>query len=131
MRVPPLTLPVTRLAALAAALWAAGTLALAAQDGVVTASEATLRDFLVQNVCLDPGGAVLAGISPIDGDRRCAAERDLRPGERLPYHKHDHPNSGDRGAPLGYQRHDSFPVETAGFGAVVEHSFDFGAGEGR
>ena len=34
-------------------------------------------------------------------------------------------------APSGYQRHDSFPVETAGFGTVVEHSFDFGAGEER
>jgi hypothetical protein len=121
-----------RLAAAAAALWVAGTVAIASEDGVVMASEATLRDFLVQNVCLDAGGAVLAGISPIDGDRRCAAQRDLRPGERLPYHKHDHPSPDQRdGTPSGYQRHDSFPVETAGFGAVVEHSFDFGAGEGR
>jgi hypothetical protein len=126
-----LTLVVARLAALAVALWVAGTVPLAAQDGSVMASEATLRDFLVQDVCLDSRGAVLAGVSPIDGDRRCTGERDLRPGERLTYHKHDHPNSGDRGAPAGYQRHDSFPVETAGFGIVVEHSFDFGAGEGR
>jgi hypothetical protein len=130
-------LAMVRLAIAAAALWAAGAVALAAQDGIVMASEATLRDFLVQNVCLDTGGAVLAGMSPIDGDRRCAAQRDLRPGERLPYHKHDHPSSDQQTAtPLGYQRHDSFPVETAGFGTVVEHSFDFGpgdfgAGEGR
>jgi hypothetical protein len=72
----------------------------------------------------------LAGVSPADGNPGCVDQRDLRPGERLPYHKHDHPNQGDS-ALLGYQRHDSFPVETAGFGAVVEHSFDFGAGEGR
>src|SRR5436190_11984642 len=104
MRDPPSMLAVARLSAVAAALWTAGTVALAAQDGVVTASEATLRDFLTQNVCLDAGGAVLAGISPIDGDRRCAAERDLRLGELMPYHKHDHPSSGDRGAPAGYQR---------------------------
>jgi hypothetical protein len=130
MRDPFLTLAMARFAA-AAALWLAAAVA-AAQDASVIASEATLRDFMIQNVCLDAGGAVLPAASPIDGDRRCAAERDLRPGERLPYHKHDHPSRDQRaGTPSGYQRHDSFPVETAGFGTVVEHSFDFGAGEGR
>ena len=119
-----------RLVVAAAALWAASAATAAAQDGVV-ASAATLRDFLVQNVCLDGGGAVLAGVSPIDGDRRCVAQRNLLPGERLPYHKHDHPSPGDRAAGEGYQRHDSFPVETAGLGTVVEHSFDFGAGDAR
>ncbi len=127
-----MTVAVFRLAAAAAALWLAGTVAAAAENAVVMASEAALRDFMIQNVCLATGGTVLAGISPIDGDRRCAAQRDLSPGERLPYHKHDHPSPDQRAAaPSGYQRHDSFPVETAGFGAVVEHSFDFGAGEGR
>ena len=54
------------------------------------------------------------------------------PGESLPYHKHDQPAPADRASmPRGYQRHDLFPVETAAFGVVVEHSFDFGAGEGR
>lgn len=118
--------------AVAAALWGAGTIAASAQDASLMAGEATLRDFLVQNVCRDAGGAVVVGISPIDGDGRCTAQRDLRPGERLPYHKHDQPSPEERvGAPLGYQRHDSFPVETAAFGTVVEHSYDFGAGEGR
>jgi len=98
----------------------------------IVATQEVLRDFMIQNVCLDAGGAVLAGIAPIDGDRRCAAGRDLQPGERLPYHKHDHPSPDQRSAaPLGYQRHDSFPVETAGFGTVVEHSFDFGVGDAR
>src|SRR6266852_5637433 len=115
----------------AAAVAALPSLAAPAEGDAVLGTPDTLRDFLVQNVCLDPGGAALAGVSPIDGDRRCATARDLRPGESLPYHKHDHPSSGDRAAPSGYQRHDSFPVETAGFGTVVEHSFDFGAGEGR
>jgi len=115
-----------------AALWLAAAAVAAAQDGTVIASDATLRDFMIQNVCLDAGGAVLAGVSPIDGDRRCAAARDLRPGERLPYHKHDHPSRDQRaGTPSGYQRHDSFPVDTTGFGTIVEHSFDFGAGDGR
>jgi hypothetical protein len=98
----------------------------------VTATPEVVRDFMIQNVCLDAAGAVLVGVSPIDGGSACVAQRDLRPGEMLPYHKHDH-SSPDRGAaaPSGYQRHDSFPVETLGFGTVVEHSFDFGAGEGR
>ncbi|HLY45187.1 MAG TPA: hypothetical protein VKQ73_06380 [Stellaceae bacterium] len=116
---------------LAAALLSCTAAARAAEQAIV-ADVAALRDFMIQNVCLDAAGAVAVGISPIDDDPRCVSERDLRPGEALPYHKHDQPSPANRdGAPLGYQRHDSFPVETAGFGAVVEHSFDFGAGEGR
>jgi hypothetical protein len=113
-------------------LWVAGTVSAAAADNAVMANEITLRDFMIQNVCLDASGAVLAGVAPIDGDPRCLAQRDLKPGELLPYHKHDHPSPDQRaGTPAGYQRHDSFPVETAGLGTVIEHSFDFGAGEGR
>ncbi len=98
----------------------------------IVATPAIIRDFMIQNACLDARGAVLAGVSAADDNPACVEQRDLRPGERLPYHKHDHPSPEQRaGAPLGYQRHDSFPVETAGFGPVVEHSFDFGAGEGR
>jgi hypothetical protein len=98
----------------------------------VVATADTIRDFMIQNVCLDASGTALAGMAPIDGDPRCIAQRDLGAGERLPYHKHDHPSPDQRaGAPAGYQRHDSFPVETAGFATAVEHSFDFGAGEGR
>jgi hypothetical protein len=92
----------------------------------------TVRDFMIQNVCLDGSQEVLEGVSPIDGDRRCVAQRDLMPGERLPYHKHDHPVAAGRAAvSRGYQRHDSVPIETAQFGTVFEHSFDFGVGEGR
>jgi hypothetical protein len=96
----------------------------------IAGTPAVIRDFLIQNVCLDPRGAVITGVSPVDGNSACVDQRDLRPGERLPYHKHDHPNRGDN-RPLGYQRHDSYPVETAGFGEVVEHSFDFGGFEDR
>lgn len=103
-----------------------------AAEEAVTADPATLRDFMIQNVCLDATGVVVPGASPIDRDPRCIGQRDLRPSEPLPYHKHDHPGTTDRtAAPDGYQRHDSFPVETAGLGEAVEHSFDFGAGEGR
>jgi hypothetical protein len=116
--------------AIAVAFLAASVPPTGADDAPVTANFATVRDFLIQNVCLDAQGGVVSGMSPVDGNPACASQRDLRPGERLPYHKHDHPNQGDS-VPLGYQRHDSFPVETAAFGEVVEHSFDFGVAEGR
>lgn len=85
---------------------------------------------MIQNVCLGAGGAVLVGHNPADGDPACIAQRNLRPGERLPYHKHDHPNA-EGGPREGYQRHDSYPVDTTGLGTVVEHSFDFGGFESR
>jgi hypothetical protein len=114
---------------LAAAVF--GAAALADEPPLVGSSE-TVRDFMIQNICIDGSGAVLEGVSPIDGNRRCVTQRDLKPGERLPYHKHDHPAAtGERGPLRGYQRHDSFPVETAQFGVVVEHSFDFGEGGRR
>jgi hypothetical protein len=87
---------------------------------------------MTQNVCLDAGGKVLIDVSPVDGNPDCVRHRDLQADELLPYHKHDQPSPADAsGAPLGYQRHDSFPVATASFGTVVEQSFDFGVGEGR
>jgi cytochrome c556 len=117
--------------ALAAALLAAlSAVASRADDRPVMASAVVLRDFMIQNVCLDAGGGVRIGHSPADADPACAAQRDLRPGERQPYHKHDHP-SPEGGPREGYQRHDSYPVETAGLGTVVEHSFDFGGFEAR
>lgn len=114
---------------LAAAVFGAAVLA---DEPPLVGSSETVRAFMIQNVCIDGSGAVLEGVSPIDGDRRCVTQRDLSPGERLPYHKHDHPAATSEHGPLrGYQRHDSFPVETAHFGVVVEHSFDFGEGNGR
>lgn len=122
------TLGIPAIAAmLSAALWCAA----AAETKAVMGDAASLRDFMIQNVCLDRTGAPVVGVSPIDGNPRCVGQRDLRPGENLPYHKHDHPAANDRSAPDGYQRHDSVPVETAGLGTVVEQSFDFGVGEGR
>jgi hypothetical protein len=95
--------------------------------GEPVASAATVRDFMIQNVCLDAAGSVRIGSSPLDGEAACPHQRDLLPGERLPYHKHDHPSPAERQTqPEGYQRHDSFPVATQGLGTVVEHSFDFG-----
>jgi hypothetical protein len=123
-----------RAAALCSSLAAAlpGATAVLTEEPSSVASPETARDFMIQNVCIDGSRVVLEGVSPIDDDRRCVAQRDLMPGENLPYHKHDHPAARDRpGLPRGYQRHDSFPVETAQFGMAIEHSFDFGGGEGR
>lgn len=98
----------------------------------ILATPETIRDFMIQNVCVDAADRVIPGVSPLDDNRLCRKQRDLRPGEILPYHKHDYPSPGDsKTMPAGYQRHDSVPVETAGLGTVVEHSFDFGYGEGR
>lgn len=98
----------------------------------MAADAATIRDFMTQNVCLDAAGAVLPGRNPLQAGPLCPKQRDLEPGERLPYHKHDHPSPDHAGnLPLGYQRHDSVPVATAGLGIVVEQSFDFGSSDGR
>jgi hypothetical protein len=119
-----------RRAAPFAAIVAALLLGLAAAPGEATPAD-TAYDFMVQNVCLDESGAVRIGRSPIDNGG-CARQRDLLPGELLPYHKHDHPSPQDRRTvPSGHQRHDSFPVLTEGLGTVVEHSFDFGDGGRR
>lgn len=114
---------------LAGVLYAASAGLAADGGGSWVGSADTVRDLMIQNVCIDRSAAVLEGVSPVDGDRRCVTQRDLMPGEKLPYHKHDHAGSADRARlPRGYQRHDSFPVETHQFGIVVEHSFDFGNG---
>src|SRR3954468_938478 len=101
--------------------------ATAAAEEPITATAETVRDFMTQNVCLDAAGSVRIASSPLYGEAACPRQRDLLPGERLPYHKHDHPSPAERqNVPKGYQRHDSFPVQTQGLGTVVEHSFDFG-----
>ena len=106
--------------------------AFAAVGEPMVADPAIIRDFMVQNVCLDASGTVLPGRSPLDPGLPCPKQRDLEPGESLPYHKHDHPSPDHaRNLPFGYQRHDSVPVATAELGIVVEHSFDFGPPEGR
>jgi hypothetical protein len=120
-----------RIATIAGTALAALLLVTTAQAGEdILGTSAAVRDFMIQNVCLDASGAVLTGRGPLDGEPPCPTQRDLFPGERLPYHKHDHTEPGG-GPAQGYQRHDSFPVETAGLGTVVEHSFDFGGFAGR
>ncbi len=43
-----------------------------------------MRDYMIQDVCLDAAGAIMPGVAP--GDPRCTRHRDIREGERVPYH---------------------------------------------
>ena len=87
-------------------------------------------DFMVQDVCTDVSGKVLPGISPVEGSAKCPYHRNLRVGERLPYHKHDWANLAVRASlPGGYQREDSFPIRTRALGIAVAQIFDFGNNE--
>ncbi len=82
---------------------------------------------MVQDVCVDKADKVLIGVSPLDGQEKCPRHRDLRVGENLPYHKHDWANLPVRPRlPAGYQRSDSFPIETRLLGTAVVQTFDFG-----
>jgi hypothetical protein len=79
-------------------------------------------DFLTQNVCLDAQQRPIVGASPLE----CAQQRDLRPGEHLPYHKHDWPNSRQSATrPTGDERQDSIPVALGGRTAFLQ-TFDSG-----
>jgi hypothetical protein len=84
-------------------------------------------DYLVQDACVDAAGGIVPGASPLDGVARCPRHRDLRVGERLPYHKHDWASVAERARlPDGYQRSDAFPIRAARLGVAVVQSFDFG-----
>jgi hypothetical protein len=87
----------------------------------------TVFDFLVQDVCTGAQGQVLPGVSPVDA--ACTRRRDIRTGERLPYHKHDWASQAERQhLPLGWQRSDSFPVMAGAYGLAVAQIWDFGDG---
>jgi hypothetical protein len=55
-------------------------------EGSTANTWSSVLDFFVQNVCLDGQGKFLIGVAPIDGNPACVAQRDLQPGERIPYY---------------------------------------------
>jgi hypothetical protein len=67
-------------------------------------------------VCLDATGKPIMNAGPLD--ERCASHRDLRPGERLTYHKIEYPGrrriEQNGGGPGTSTRWDNIPVETIG-----------------
>jgi hypothetical protein len=110
----------------ALALLAGLALCLATSPSALTMSGDELAlDYLIQKVCIDPAGRVLA-VDPYScpvGDTL----RPLEPDEALPYHRFDQPAPG---RPEGLQRRDSYPVRTAGGREIVVATFDhapFGA----
>ena len=83
-------------------------------------SGAPLNDWLIQDVCVDSGDRPITA-DPYKGCPGGTTERDLRPGELLPYHKIDQ---------LGQQQHDSYPVIDRKNRLLVVNPFDvapFGA----
>lgn len=50
----------------------------------ISEERADIIDFMVMDVCLDGDGQVMPGISPLDAS--CTLRRDIRPGDRAPYH---------------------------------------------
>jgi hypothetical protein len=83
-----------------------------------------INDFLIQNVCISATGTVLP-YSPTSS--MCSSTRDLLPGERLPYHKHDQYGvDANPDAVKGYQRSDSFP--SVSLPNTVVQTLDFGVG---
>jgi hypothetical protein len=89
-----------------------------------SAAQALAYDFLIANVCLDVQGRVMVGVSPIDGDARCVAQRDLRVGEALPYHTQQAPVSNSV-AFEATKGSDSFPVESPRLGVLAVHIYDY------
>lgn len=76
-------------------------------------------DLIVQDVCVDRTDKPIAGVSPLDGHDKCPSHRNLRIGEKLPYHKQDWPQSGDVNHAQGYSRNDEYPTTLGALGTVV------------
>lgn len=89
-------------------------------------SGSSVSDFLIQDVCTDAKGKVIA-LDP--ASPACTHRRNLQYGEKLPYHKTDqHGSDANPAAANGYQRSDSFPVSKDS--SLVGHTLDFGVGGG-
>jgi hypothetical protein len=106
-----------------------GIAAFLASGTAMAADWENVMDFMVQNVCTDAGGQPISGVSPLDGPEKCPRQRNLRPGEALPYHKQDWPAPADeKGHPGGYQRSDSTPYDSPTLGRIALQTLDLGNG---
>ena len=102
--------------------------AIAPEDILAAVSTPKIKDYLIQDVCLNFLGFVI----PVDpASSQCVFSRDLRFNEGLPYHKHDQKgNDTNPAAAQGYQRSDSFPIVndvSKSIPAIVS-TLDFGVG---
>jgi hypothetical protein len=81
-------------------------------------------DWLIQHVCADRDDKPLP-VDPYGGCPTGARERRLTISDPLPYYRHDEPDAKG-GHPLGYQRHDAYPIADRRYGGVVSaNDFDF------
>lgn len=81
-------------------------------------------DWLIQHVCADELNKPIA-VDPYGGCPAGTHERRLAVGEDLPYYRHDQPGQ-NRDHPLGFQRHDAYPLVDRRYGGVFSaNDFDF------
>ncbi len=107
-----------RFATLAGMLALSGPVQFAVAGGAARDGKVIGADFLIANVCLDSQGRTLVGVSPIDGDSRCVSQRDLKVGERLPYHTRQADGDIAKGS-------DSFPINSSTLGLLAVHIYDY------
>jgi hypothetical protein len=103
-----------RLPAWAACLAVASFASLFTSPALALSGDDAAYDYLVQKICVDRTGAEVS-VDPYfcpAGD----SLRPLRPGEPMPYHRHDQPM---------VQGHDSFPVTMPDGHEVVVNPFDY------
>ncbi len=87
----------------------------------VVKSGVSIRDFLVQDVCLDRSGNTITA-DPADS-AKCPSRRDINPDEDLPYFKSDF---GPNVSGPGWQRSDSIPMRDFENKDLILKTFDFG-----
>ncbi|WP_374308558.1 hypothetical protein [Methylocella sp.] len=77
-----------------------------------------ILDFMIMDVCVDAADHILPGVTPYDA--ACSKRRNIRAGEKIPYHLHDFPakNAGCAGR-LGAISKDNIPIERDGVTRVV------------
>src|SRR5208337_669203 len=91
---------------------------------VARAHSTDAMDWLIQHVCADASDKA-APVDPYGGCPAGTSERCLKINEALPYYRHDEPEQKN-GHPLGFQRHDAYPITDRRYGGVVSaNDFDF------
>ncbi len=81
-------------------------------------------DWLIQHVCADAHDKP-APVDPYAGCPAGTQERRLKINETPPYYRHDEPGQKND-HPLGFQRHDAYPIIDRHYGGVVSaNDFDF------
>ena len=95
---------------------------LAAQPGAARSHSTDPMDWIIQHVCADASDKPTP-VDPYGGCPPGTRDRRLNINEPMPYYRYD---KGDRGHPLGFQRHDAYPIIDRHYGGVVSaNDFDF------